>query len=82
MLSESLFLCHTHTYSLCLCARSGGQGYQYVLFAAEPYETIAFKLQSREVDRGDGRIFAHWDPYVRARPHTHVHTHLGSLHVH
>ena len=40
------------------------QAYQYLLFAAEPYETIAFKLQSREVDKGQGRMFVYWDRYV------------------
>ncbi|ORX88617.1 hypothetical protein K493DRAFT_290373 [Basidiobolus meristosporus CBS 931.73] len=36
--------------------------YQYLLFAAEPYETIAFKVQSREIDKGEGKFFTHWDP--------------------
>lgn len=27
--------------------------WQYLLFAAEPYETIAFKIPSREVDKSD-----------------------------
>ncbi|KAJ2712152.1 CWF complex protein sap62 [Coemansia spiralis] len=35
--------------------------YQYLLFAAEPYETIAFKVQSREVDMRPGRFWSHWD---------------------
>ena len=35
--------------------------YQYILFAAEPYETIAFKIQSREVDKREGRFWSHWD---------------------
>ena len=35
--------------------------YQYLLIAAEPYETIAFKLQSKEIDRGDGKLWNHWD---------------------
>lgn len=26
--------------------------WQYIMFAAEPYETIAFKIPSREVDKG------------------------------
>lgn len=48
--------------------------------AAEPYETIAFKLQAREVDRSDGVLYSampgskpkdepgtwsHWDPDVK-----------------
>eukprot|EP00793_Prasinoderma_coloniale_P005861 PRCOL_00004335-RA len=40
--------------------------YQYVLFAAEPYETIAFKVPNHEVDRGARgapatKLFTHWD---------------------
>ncbi|KAK6379496.1 CWF complex protein sap62 [Exophiala oligosperma] len=35
--------------------------YQYLLVAAEPYETCAFKLQSREVDRREGRYWTWWD---------------------
>ncbi|KAJ3291631.1 Splicing factor 3A subunit 2 [Borealophlyctis nickersoniae] len=35
--------------------------FQYLLFAAEPYETIAFKVQSREIDKGEGKFWTHWD---------------------
>ncbi|KAK5581779.1 hypothetical protein RB653_003357 [Dictyostelium firmibasis] len=38
--------------------------YQYLLFAAEPYETIAFKIPNKEIDRTtgpDGKFFTHWD---------------------
>jgi len=35
--------------------------YQYLLFAAEPYETISFKIQSREIDRTEGKFLTHWD---------------------
>ncbi|KAJ8329642.1 hypothetical protein BDV3_003651 [Batrachochytrium dendrobatidis] len=38
------------------------KNFQYLLIAAEPYETIAFKVQSLEVDRGEGRFWSHWDP--------------------
>ncbi|XP_003747466.1 splicing factor 3A subunit 2 [Galendromus occidentalis] len=31
--------------------------WQYLLFAAEPYETIAFKVPSREVDKSDSERF-------------------------
>ena len=34
---------------------------QYLLFAAEPYETIAFKVPSTEIDKSEGRILTHWD---------------------
>ncbi len=35
------------------------KGYQYLLFAAEPYEVVAFKVPNMEVDRTD-RFFSHW----------------------
>eukprot|EP00531_Pseudo-nitzschia_arenysensis_P002070 CAMPEP_0116122746 /NCGR_PEP_ID=MMETSP0329-20121206/4377_1 /TAXON_ID=697910 /ORGANISM="Pseudo-nitzschia arenysensis, Strain B593" /LENGTH=541 /DNA_ID=CAMNT_0003616611 /DNA_START=1123 /DNA_END=2748 /DNA_ORIENTATION=- len=35
--------------------------YQYVLFAAEPYETIAFKIPNEALDRDPGRLITHWD---------------------
>ena len=35
------------------------KAYQYLLFAAEPYEVIAFKVPNMEVDRTD-RFFSHW----------------------
>lgn len=31
--------------------------WQYLLFAAEPYETIAFKVPSREVDKSEGKFW-------------------------
>ena len=36
--------------------------YQYLLVAAEPYETCAFKLQAREVDKSPGKFWTHYDP--------------------
>lgn len=35
--------------------------WQYVLFAAEPYETIAFKVPSREVDKSEGKFWTLWN---------------------
>uniref|UniRef100_A0A1I8FPU8 Matrin-type domain-containing protein n=1 Tax=Macrostomum lignano TaxID=282301 RepID=A0A1I8FPU8_9PLAT len=35
--------------------------WQYLLFAAEPYETIAFKVPSREVDKDSKRLWSHWN---------------------
>merc|ERR1740129_1793644 len=35
--------------------------WQYLLFAAEPYETISFKVPSREVDKSDHRFWSHWN---------------------
>lgn len=37
------------------------KSWQYLLFAAEPYETIAFKIPSREIDKDDGRLWTHWN---------------------
>lgn len=37
------------------------KAYQYLLVAAEPYETCAFKLQAREVDRSNDRFWTWWD---------------------
>jgi splicing factor 3A subunit 2 len=39
--------------------------WQYLLFAAEPYETIAFKLPSWEVDRAPGKFATEWNPVKR-----------------
>ncbi|KAK3711519.1 hypothetical protein RRG08_020774 [Elysia crispata] len=35
--------------------------WQYLLFAAEPYETIAFKVPSREVDKDPRKLWTHWN---------------------
>lgn len=35
--------------------------YQYVLFAAEPYETVAFKIPNEPIDRNLGRLITYWD---------------------
>lgn len=37
------------------------KNFQYLLVAAEPYETCAFKLQAREVDRSGDRFWTWWD---------------------
>jgi len=37
------------------------KNFQYLLVAAEPYETVSFKLQAREVDRSHGRFWTHFD---------------------
>ncbi|KAJ7976732.1 Splicing factor 3A subunit 2 [Quillaja saponaria] len=36
--------------------------YQYLLFAAEPYEIISFKVPSTEIDKSTPNFFSHWDP--------------------
>jgi splicing factor 3A subunit 2 len=36
------------------------KAYQYLLFAADPYEVISFKVPNMEVDRNSDRFFSHW----------------------
>uniref|UniRef100_A0A0E0NST8 Matrin-type domain-containing protein n=1 Tax=Oryza rufipogon TaxID=4529 RepID=A0A0E0NST8_ORYRU len=36
--------------------------YQYLLFAAEPYEIIGFKIPSAEIDKSADKFFNYWDP--------------------
>lgn len=36
--------------------------YQFLLFAAEPYETIAFKIPNLPIDREEDRLYTNWDP--------------------
>jgi splicing factor 3A subunit 2 len=35
--------------------------WQYLLFAAEPYETIAFKVPSREIEKSEGKFWTYWN---------------------
>lgn len=35
--------------------------WQYVLFAAEPYETIGFKIPSHEVDKSETKFWTLWN---------------------
>ena len=35
--------------------------YQYLLFAAEPYETVAFKIPNEPIDKESGLFVTHWD---------------------
>lgn len=35
--------------------------FQYLLFAAEPYETVAFKIPNDPIDKAPGRFVTHWD---------------------
>nr|CAD1818458.1 unnamed protein product [Ananas comosus var. bracteatus] len=39
--------------------------YQYLLFAAEPYEIIAFKIPSTEIDKTPSKFFSYWDPDLK-----------------
>ena len=35
--------------------------YQFLLFAAEPYETVAFKIPNEPIDKGENRFVTYWD---------------------
>lgn len=35
--------------------------YQYIVMAAEPYESVAFKIPNRPIDNGDDQLFSYWD---------------------
>lgn len=35
--------------------------YQYVIFAAEPYENIAFKIPNYEIDNSEDKYLCNWD---------------------
>jgi splicing factor 3A subunit 2 len=37
------------------------RAYQYLLFAADPYETIAFKVPNEPIDRNHDRFVTYWD---------------------
>lgn len=37
------------------------KNYQYLIFAAEPYDNSGFKLQSRELDRREGKYWSWFD---------------------
>eukprot|EP00898_Chlorokybus_atmophyticus_P007504 jgi/Chlat1/7755/Chrsp66S07327 len=36
--------------------------FQYLLFAAEPYETISFKVPNQEITKTKDQFFTHWEP--------------------
>jgi len=35
--------------------------YQYIIFAADPYENIAFKIPNLEIDNSEEKYFCNWD---------------------
>ncbi|KAI9164428.1 CWF complex protein sap62 [Blastocladiella emersonii ATCC 22665] len=41
------------------------RNWQYVVVAAEPYETVAFKVPAREIDLSEGKFFTFWDPETK-----------------
>lgn len=36
------------------------KNYQYLLFAAEPYEVVAFKVPNAEAVKQEGYFYSHW----------------------
>lgn len=41
------------------------KNYQYILFACDPYDTIAFKIPNQPIDKREGRFFTSWDAQSR-----------------
>lgn len=41
------------------------KAWQYLLFAADPYETVGFKIPSDPIDRREGRLFTDWNPTTK-----------------
>ncbi|KAF2862103.1 putative splicing factor 3a subunit 2 [Piedraia hortae CBS 480.64] len=41
------------------------KAFQYLLVAAEPYETCGFKLQARDVDRSEGKLWTWFNPDLK-----------------
>ncbi|EGD76815.1 splicing factor 3a [Salpingoeca rosetta] len=39
--------------------------FQFIVFAAEPYETIAFKIPSSEIDQAPGKLWTRWNPSTK-----------------
>lgn len=39
--------------------------FQYILFAAEPYETIGFKIPNNEIDKSEGKFLSDWNEETR-----------------
>ena len=35
--------------------------FQYVIFAAEPYENIAFKIPNLEIDNAEDKYYCNWN---------------------
>lgn len=41
------------------------RNWQYLVCAAEPYQTIAFKIPSRELDKTEGKFFTVWNELTK-----------------
>jgi splicing factor 3A subunit 2 len=37
------------------------KNFQYLLFACDPYETVAFKIPNQAIDKKEGRFHTNWD---------------------
>jgi len=37
------------------------RNYQFLLFACEPYETVAFKIPNQRIDKSEGKFYTNWD---------------------
>ncbi|KAL8277991.1 hypothetical protein RQP46_009623 [Phenoliferia psychrophenolica] len=37
------------------------RAWQYLIIAAEPYQSVSFKIQAREIDSAEGMAWEHWD---------------------
>ncbi|KAJ0404411.1 hypothetical protein P43SY_007664 [Pythium insidiosum] len=42
------------------------KAFQYLLFACEPYETVAFKIPNLPLDKRDGKFFSNWDKHGKS----------------
>jgi splicing factor 3A subunit 2 len=40
---------------------SPDEKYQYIIFAADPYENIAFKIPNLEIDNSEEKYYCNWD---------------------
>lgn len=38
---------------------------RYLLIAAEPYETISFKIPNLDIDRNPEKLYQRWDPITK-----------------
>ncbi|EZG44222.1 splicing factor 3a subunit 2, partial [Gregarina niphandrodes] len=39
--------------------------FQYVVFAAQPYDTIAFRIPTKDIEKNEEKYLVHWDPDSR-----------------
>ena len=41
------------------------KNFQYLIFAAAPYENIAFKIPNKEIDKGENKFMTQWNTTTR-----------------